>query len=146
MFMPRGAKFLNHLYYVNYSLILKRDCMLQVKIKYRLKLWIHLSITYSPGTIQGKNLISNKSLNKMHQTTYQGSQSYMYAFFCFYLIYLKQITLLIFLGRLCCFYCLALITLDSRVKNRRETVSYTHLRAHETLRYLVCRLLLEKKK
>ena len=25
-------------------------------------------------------------------------------------------------------------------------VSYTHLRAHETLRYLVCRLLLEKKK
>ena len=23
-------------------------------------------------------------------------------------------------------------------------VSYTHLRAHETLRYLVCRLLLEK--
>ena len=27
-----------------------------------------------------------------------------------------------------------------------ETVSYTHLRAHETLRYLVCRLLLEKKK
>ena len=27
-----------------------------------------------------------------------------------------------------------------------DTVSYTHLRAHETLRYLVCRLLLEKKK
>ena len=27
-----------------------------------------------------------------------------------------------------------------------ESVSYTHLRAHETLRYLVCRLLLEKKK
>ena len=26
------------------------------------------------------------------------------------------------------------------------TVSYTHLRAHETLRHLVCRLLLEKKK
>ena len=26
------------------------------------------------------------------------------------------------------------------------SVSYTHLRAHETLRYLVCRLLLEKKK
>jgi len=26
-----------------------------------------------------------------------------------------------------------------------EPVSYTHLRAHETLRYLVCRLLLEKK-
>ena len=27
-----------------------------------------------------------------------------------------------------------------------EAVSYTHLRAHETLRYLVCRLLLDKKK
>ena len=27
-----------------------------------------------------------------------------------------------------------------------RSVSYTHLRAHETLRYLVCRLLLEKKK
>ena len=27
-----------------------------------------------------------------------------------------------------------------------KAVSYTHLRAHETLRYLVCRLLLEKKK
>ena len=27
-----------------------------------------------------------------------------------------------------------------------RAVSYTHLRAHETLRYLVCRLLLEKKK
>ena len=26
-----------------------------------------------------------------------------------------------------------------------KAVSYTHLRAHETLRYLVCRLLLEKK-
>ena len=26
------------------------------------------------------------------------------------------------------------------------SVSYTHLRAHETLRHLVCRLLLEKKK
>ena len=26
-----------------------------------------------------------------------------------------------------------------------RAVSYTHLRAHETLRYLVCRLLLEKK-
>ena len=26
-----------------------------------------------------------------------------------------------------------------------QAVSYTHLRAHETLRYLVCRLLLEKK-
>ena len=30
--------------------------------------------------------------------------------------------------------------------NRSKPVSYTHLRAHETLRYLVCRLLLEKKK
>src|SRR5665647_3652711 len=28
----------------------------------------------------------------------------------------------------------------------REAVSYTHLRAHETDSYLVCRLLLEKKK
>ena len=28
----------------------------------------------------------------------------------------------------------------------QEAVSYTHLRAHETLRHLVCRLLLEKKK
>ena len=28
----------------------------------------------------------------------------------------------------------------------RIPVSYTHLRAHETLRHLVCRLLLEKKK
>ena len=27
-----------------------------------------------------------------------------------------------------------------------ESVSYTHLRAHETDSYLVCRLLLEKKK
>ena len=30
--------------------------------------------------------------------------------------------------------------------DRREAVSYTHLRAHETDSYLVCRLLLEKKK
>ena len=29
---------------------------------------------------------------------------------------------------------------------RLETVSYTHLRAHETVLDLVCRLLLEKKK
>src|SRR5665647_3851109 len=29
---------------------------------------------------------------------------------------------------------------------RRTSVSYTHLRAHETDSYLVCRLLLEKKK
>ena len=34
----------------------------------------------------------------------------------------------------------------SRERSRfRIAVSYTHLRAHETLRYLVCRLLLEKK-
>ena len=30
-----------------------------------------------------------------------------------------------------------------KIKNKIP-VSYTHLRAHETLRYLVCRLLLEK--
>ena len=33
-----------------------------------------------------------------------------------------------------------------KVVIERETVSYTHLRAHETGRNLVCRLLLEKKK
>ena len=33
-----------------------------------------------------------------------------------------------------------------RGKGRLETVSYTHLRAHETPEHLVCRLLLEKKK
>src|SRR5680860_1760651 len=32
------------------------------------------------------------------------------------------------------------------VLGRRSPVSYTHLRAHETDSYLVCRLLLEKKK
>src|SRR5665647_3470174 len=31
-------------------------------------------------------------------------------------------------------------------RNRPRSVSYTHLRAHETDSYLVCRLLLEKKK
>ena len=31
-------------------------------------------------------------------------------------------------------------------ENRLDAVSYTHLRAHETDSYLVCRLLLEKKK
>ena len=31
-------------------------------------------------------------------------------------------------------------------KSGAETVSYTHLRAHETPEHLVCRLLLEKKK
>ena len=38
--------------------------------------------------------------------------------------------------------------LDSRVveQRRRDTVSYTHLRAHETVLDLVCRLLLENKK
>ena len=34
----------------------------------------------------------------------------------------------------------------SKKGGRRITVSYTHLRAHETDSYLVCRLLLEKKK
>ena len=37
----------------------------------------------------------------------------------------------------------------SEIKNLRkypDPVSYTHLRAHETDSYLVCRLLLEKKK
>ena len=33
----------------------------------------------------------------------------------------------------------------SYFKKRSEAVSYTHLRAHETDSYLVCRLLLEKK-
>ena len=32
------------------------------------------------------------------------------------------------------------------IMTQTTPVSYTHLRAHETLRYLVCRLLLEKKK
>src|SRR5680860_1768457 len=41
--------------------------------------------------------------------------------------------------------------LDHRIPGARQealrhTVSYTHLRAHETDSYLVCRLLLEKKK
>ena len=47
-----------------------------------------------------------------------------------------------------------LITLQNRLKEKElppdissmESVSYTHLRAHETGRNLVCRLLLEKKK
>ena len=34
---------------------------------------------------------------------------------------------------------------DAQGLNRVTTVSYTHLRAHETLMNLVCRLLLEKK-
>ena len=37
--------------------------------------------------------------------------------------------------------------LSKRIKAlEQEPVSYTHLRAHETDSYLVCRLLLEKKK
>ena len=35
---------------------------------------------------------------------------------------------------------------NKKILNKSVSVSYTHLRAHETLRYLVCRLLLEKKK
>ena len=35
---------------------------------------------------------------------------------------------------------------SSRLLHAAEPVSYTHLRAHETDSYLVCRLLLEKKK
>ena len=36
--------------------------------------------------------------------------------------------------------------LYEQYKNVCKAVSYTHLRAHETDSYLVCRLLLEKKK
>ena len=41
-----------------------------------------------------------------------------------------------------------LIGLDAekRIKNTVSAVSYTHLRAHETVPEIVCRLLLEKKK
>ena len=39
-----------------------------------------------------------------------------------------------------------LTTLIYRSHIRDDPVSYTHLRAHETGRNLVCRLLLEKKK
>ena len=35
---------------------------------------------------------------------------------------------------------------DSTAQTVQEPVSYTHLRAHETVLDLVCRLLLEKKK
>src|SRR5665647_1683503 len=35
---------------------------------------------------------------------------------------------------------------DKIIMDAKEPVSYTHLRAHETDSYLVCRLLLEKKK
>ena len=37
-------------------------------------------------------------------------------------------------------------SLAEKAKNARAPVSYTHLRAHETVLDLVCRLLLEKKK
>ena len=37
-------------------------------------------------------------------------------------------------------------TLGKIAKRYNTTVSYTHLRAHETPEHLVCRLLLEKKK
>ena len=40
-------------------------------------------------------------------------------------------------------YSLALIDLMLPDMSGMETVSYTHLRAHETMHYLVCRLLLE---
>src|SRR5664279_6125075 len=36
-------------------------------------------------------------------------------------------------------------TLEPEPSHARRAVSYTHLRAHETDSYLVCRLLLEKK-
>src|SRR5680860_1646229 len=36
--------------------------------------------------------------------------------------------------------------IERAVKGSHNAVSYTHLRAHETDSYLVCRLLLEKKK
>ena len=46
-------------------------------------------------------------------------------------------------------YMLELADLDAMITHCTThtdiAVSYTHLRAHETLRYLVCRLLLEKK-
>src|SRR5665647_2685453 len=40
----------------------------------------------------------------------------------------------------------ALLAAGVRVERCHDPVSYTHLRAHETDSYLVCRLLLEKKK
>ena len=39
-----------------------------------------------------------------------------------------------------------IIEITLRDERTLDTVSYTHLRAHETLMNLVCRLLLEKKK
>src|SRR5664279_1480610 len=41
---------------------------------------------------------------------------------------------------------LGMFMYPNRPQARVATVSYTHLRAHETDSYLVCRLLLEKKK
>eukprot|EP00658_Telonema_sp_P-2_P055257 TRINITY_DN43935_c0_g1_i2.p1 TRINITY_DN43935_c0_g1~~TRINITY_DN43935_c0_g1_i2.p1 ORF type:complete len:104 (+),score=26.02 TRINITY_DN43935_c0_g1_i2:43-312(+) len=38
------------------------------------------------------------------------------------------------------------IQLELTISDSDESVSYTHLRAHETPEHLVCRLLLEKKK
>ena len=38
------------------------------------------------------------------------------------------------------------IVIDTEEDTLFSTVSYTHLRAHETPEHLVCRLLLEKKK
>ena len=38
------------------------------------------------------------------------------------------------------------LTVEQDTQLRKPVVSYTHLRAHETDSYLVCRLLLEKKK
>ena len=49
-------------------------------------------------------------------------------------------------GRTTWFSDLAIMAPDGRLLPRGEAVSYTHLRAHETGRNLVCRLLLEKKK
>src|SRR5665213_3606983 len=43
-------------------------------------------------------------------------------------------------------WCVGSALNSNRAAVARTTVSYTHLRAHETGRNLVCRLLLEKKK
>eukprot|EP00658_Telonema_sp_P-2_P004671 TRINITY_DN1172_c0_g1_i3.p1 TRINITY_DN1172_c0_g1~~TRINITY_DN1172_c0_g1_i3.p1 ORF type:complete len:110 (+),score=21.67 TRINITY_DN1172_c0_g1_i3:294-623(+) len=45
-----------------------------------------------------------------------------------------------------CLIGLELLVLGLHVLSGAITVSYTHLRAHETPEHLVCRLLLEKKK
>ena len=49
-------------------------------------------------------------------------------------------------GRLPEFEETALILVTRAILRRAQAVSYTHLRAHETVLDLVCRLLLEKKK